>query len=40
MGEVAFQKLLKKSQQKIKELNNAWIDRLSEPNTTLREKMT
>ena len=40
MGEAAFQKLLQKGQQKIKELNHAWIDRLSEPNSTLREKMT
>ena len=40
MGQVAFQKLLQKGQQKIKELNHAWIDRLSEPNSTLREKMT
>ncbi|MDC0862814.1 hypothetical protein OAP68_02100, partial [Flavobacteriaceae bacterium] len=29
MGEAAFQKLLQKGRQKIKDLNHAWIDRLS-----------
>ena len=40
MGEAAFQKLIQKGQQKVKDLNHAWIDRLSEPTSILREKMT
>ena len=40
IGEIAFQKLKGKSQKKLGELNNVWIDRLSESNSELREKMT
>tara|TARA_B110000003_G_scaffold83922_1_gene85874 strand:- start:9205 stop:10596 length:1392 start_codon:yes stop_codon:yes gene_type:complete len=40
MGEVAFQKLRQKSQKKVRDLNHAWINRLSIPETILREKMT
>ncbi|MFT5212304.1 MAG: hypothetical protein ACI9WV_000001, partial [Patiriisocius sp.] len=40
MGEVAFQKLRQKGRQKVRDLNHAWIDRLSEPTSILREKMT
>ena len=40
MGEAAFQKLRQKGWQKVKDLNHAWIDRLSEPTSILREKMT
>jgi uncharacterized protein (DUF1800 family) len=40
MGEAAFQRLRQKGQQKVKDLNHAWIDRLSEPTSILREKMT
>ncbi len=40
MGEAAFQKLRQKGRQKVKDLNHAWIDRLSEPTAILREKMT
>ena len=40
MGEAAFQKLRQKGRQKVKDLNHAWIDRLSEPSSILREKMT
>mgnify|MGYP000421594981 CR=1 FL=1 len=35
-----IQKIRNKQNKKIRELNYAWIDRLSEPNTVLREKMT
>lgn len=35
-----IQKLRNKQQKKVRELNYAWIDRLSEPNSLLREKMT
>lgn len=40
MGAKTFQKLRQKSQKKVRELNHAWIDRLSEPNAVLGEKMT
>lgn len=35
-----IQKLRNKQQQKVKELNYAWLDRLASPNALLREKMT
>lgn len=40
MGEAAFQKLRQKSQQKVRYLNHTWIDRLTESESVLREKMT
>lgn len=40
MGEAAFQKLRQKGRQKVRDLNHAWIDRLCEPTSILREKMT
>lgn len=39
-SEKELQKLRQKSRQKIRELNHVWIDRLSEPKSLLREKMT
>mgnify|MGYP000542507924 CR=1 FL=1 len=38
--EVELQKLRNKQQKKVKDLNYAWLERLAEPNATLREKMT
>ena len=38
--EVEIQEFQKKSRKKIRELNSAWIDRLSSSNGVLREKMT
>ena len=40
MGEQAFQKLRQRSQKKLRDLNHAWIERLSESDGVLREKMT
>ncbi|MFK8061429.1 MAG: DUF1800 family protein [Polaribacter sp.] len=40
LGEKAFRELKQKSQRKVRNLNYAWIDRLSETNNTFREKMT
>lgn len=40
MGETGYRKLRRRSQQKVRDLNCAWIDRLSETNSILREKMT
>lgn len=40
MGEAAFQKVRQKSQQKVRDLNHTWIDRLTESESVLREKMT
>lgn len=38
--EEELQKLINKRNRKVRDLNNAWIDKLSEPSTLLREKMT
>lgn len=38
--EAEIQKLRNRQQQKVKDLNYAWLERLSEPNALLREKMT
>lgn len=40
MSKATLQQLLKKSRGKIKELNYAWIDRLTNPSSVLNEKMT
>ncbi len=40
IGQEAFQKLQQKSQSKVRDLNHCWIDRLTETNSVLREKMT
>lgn len=40
MSDSEFKTLQKKSRQKIKELNYAWIDRMVNPKAVLREKMT
>jgi len=39
-SEAELQKFRNKRNRKVRDLNNAWIDRLSEPNALLREKMT
>tara|TARA_R110002126_G_scaffold142037_1_gene287494 strand:+ start:12472 stop:13863 length:1392 start_codon:yes stop_codon:yes gene_type:complete len=38
--EEEIQKLRRKQQQKVRNLNHAWLERLKEPNFLLREKMT
>ena len=38
--EEELQKLRNKQQKKVRDLNNAWVDRLSSSNSLLREKMT
>ena len=40
MGEEAYRKLRQKSQRKVRDLNYAWLERLTEPSSILREKMT
>ena len=40
MGEEAYRKLRQKSQRKVRDLNYAWLERLTEPSSVLREKMT
>ncbi|MDC3318557.1 DUF1800 domain-containing protein [Flavobacteriaceae bacterium] len=40
MGEEAYRKLRQKSQKKVRDLNHAWLERLTEPTSVLREKMT
>lgn len=40
MGEEAYRKLRQKSQKKVRDLNYAWLERLTEPTSVLREKMT
>ena len=40
MGEEAYRKLRQKSQRKVRDLNYAWLERLTEPTSILREKMT
>ena len=40
MGETGYRKLRQRSQKKVRDLNYAWIDRLTETNPVLREKMT
>lgn len=39
-SKASFQELLKKSRQKVNELNYAWVDRLKTPTSVLNEKMT
>jgi uncharacterized protein (DUF1800 family) len=39
-GIEAFKQLQKKSRSKVRDLNIAWVDRLKEPESILREKMT
>jgi len=40
IGKKEFKKLSKKSRRKVRDLNVAWIDRLSDSDSILREKMT
>ena len=40
MGEEAYRKLRQKSQRKVRDLNYAWLERLTGPSSILREKMT
>jgi uncharacterized protein (DUF1800 family) len=40
MGEEGYRKLRQKSQRKVRDLNYAWLERLTEPTSILREKMT
>ncbi|PWG04546.1 DUF1800 domain-containing protein [Polaribacter aquimarinus] len=40
LGEKQYRELKRKSQRKVRDLNQAWIERLCEHNNTFREKMT